>query len=155
MERAALTLEPIVPLPADWPKAPLAAVDALLTAPYVAVACPARDAARRLESALRAPGVRVGAAIERFERRLRLLAEAGADLSTMEFTGDFGRKFEYYTGFVFEAVTASLGPQNPIAGGGRYDGLLTAMGAPRPVPAVGVAIYTERLLEARSTGGGR
>ncbi|MGN7999656.1 class I adenylate-forming enzyme family protein [Sphingomonas sp. 22176] len=33
MESAALTLEPIVPLPPDWPKAPLAAVDAMLTAP--------------------------------------------------------------------------------------------------------------------------
>jgi ATP phosphoribosyltransferase regulatory subunit len=139
----------------DQRAAPLAAADAALIEAYVAVACPALDAARRLESALRAPGVRVGAAIERFERRLRLMADAGADVRAMEFTGDFGRKFEYYTGFVFEAVTSELGPLSPIAGGGRYDGLLSAIGAPRPVPAVGVAIYTERLLEARSTGGGR
>lgn len=33
MERAALTLEPIAPLPAGWPKFPLDAVNAMLTAP--------------------------------------------------------------------------------------------------------------------------
>ena len=35
-----------------------------------------------------------------------------------------------------------------IAGGGRYDGLLANIGAPRDVPAIGSAIHTERLLAA-------
>ena len=49
-------------------------------------------------------------------------------------------------GFVFEVLALSLGPASPVAGGGRYDGLLKAVGAPRDVPAVGGAIHTERLL---------
>ncbi len=133
---------------------PLSESHAALIEGYVAITAPAKEAARRFESAMRAPGVRIGAAIDSFERRLSLLSEAGIPADRIEFSGDFGRKFEYYTGFVFEAATADLGPLNPIAGGGRYDGLLAAIGAPCPVPAVGVAIYTERLLAVRATGGG-
>jgi ATP phosphoribosyltransferase regulatory subunit len=32
-----------------------------------------------------------------------------------------------------------------VAGGGRYDDLLSDMGAPATVPAVGCAIHTDRL----------
>jgi len=32
-----------------------------------------------------------------------------------------------------------------VAGGGRYDNLLSDMGSPMPVSAVGCAIHTERL----------
>ena len=39
-----------------------------------------------------------------------------------------------------------------IAGGGRYDGLLANIGAPRDVPAIGSAIHTERLLAAVERG---
>ena len=40
------------------------------------------------------------------------------------------------------------GRAGQIAGGGRYDTLLADLGAPQPVPAVGSAIHTERLLAA-------
>jgi ATP phosphoribosyltransferase regulatory subunit len=49
---------------------------------------------------------------------------------------------------VFEVMAPSLGPASPVAGGGRYDALLKAVGAPGDVPAVGGAIHTERLLTA-------
>ena len=42
----------------------------------------------------------------------------------------------------------SAGMTDAIAGGGRYDGLLTHLGAKREVPAIGSAIHTERLLAA-------
>jgi ATP phosphoribosyltransferase regulatory subunit len=35
-----------------------------------------------------------------------------------------------------------------VAGGGRYDGLLEALGTGRPIPAIGCAIRTERVLAA-------
>jgi ATP phosphoribosyltransferase regulatory subunit len=35
-----------------------------------------------------------------------------------------------------------------VAGGGRYDSLVSDVGAPSPVPAVGSSIHTERLLAA-------
>jgi ATP phosphoribosyltransferase regulatory subunit len=58
---------------------------------------------------------------------------------------------EYYTGFVFEFRASAGAP--PIGGGGRYDNLLTALGSPKPTPAVGLAIYGERLLAARNAQG--
>jgi ATP phosphoribosyltransferase regulatory subunit len=75
-----------------------------------------------------------------------LLAESGIDMNAAEFSAEFGRSVGYYTGFVFEVLVESLGPASPVGGGGRYDGLLKAVGAPHNVPAVGGAIHTERLL---------
>jgi ATP phosphoribosyltransferase regulatory subunit len=43
---------------------------------------------------------------------------------------------------------ATLGAKSPIAGGGRYDGLMRAAGSGEDVPAVGAAIHSERLLAA-------
>ncbi len=92
------------------------------------------------------PGVM--AALEAFERRSALLKESGVALAQVPFSGEFGRNVAYYSGFVFEAMASALGPASPIAGGGRYDGLLKAVGAANNVPAVGGAIHTERLLAA-------
>jgi ATP phosphoribosyltransferase regulatory subunit len=92
------------------------------------------------------PGI--AAALDAFERRSALLKESGIAMSEVPFAGEFGRNVAYYTGFVFEVMAPSLGPASPVAGGGRYDGLLKAVGAPRNVPAVGGAIHTERLLAA-------
>ncbi len=72
------------------------------------------------------------------------MAAAGIDLERAEFSAEFGRALEYYTGFVFEVVSAKLGRASPVAGGGRYDDLMQAAGAPSPVPAVGAAIHTQR-----------
>ena len=65
---------------------------------------------------------------------------------------EFGRNLEYYTGFVFEVIAPELGEHSPLAGGGRYDGLLADVGAPSAVAAVGSCIHTERLLAV--LGGG-
>ena len=93
-----------------------------------------------------APGIE--AALQAYERRSALLEESGVALADVPFSGEFGRNVAYYSGFVFEIMAPALGPASPIAGGGRYDGLLKAVGAARNVPAVGGAIHTERLLAA-------
>ena len=56
---------------------------------------------------------------------------------------------EYYTGFVFELWSRDSEGAVQVAGGGRYDGLLEALGAGRSIPAIGCAIRTERVLAAR------
>ncbi|MEO8190539.1 MAG: histidine--tRNA ligase [Acidobacteriota bacterium] len=56
------------------------------------------------------------------------------------------RGLDYYTVTVFEVVSQSLGAQNAILGGGRYDNLFADMGGP-PLPAVGFAIGEDRLVE--------
>ena len=57
------------------------------------------------------------------------------------------RGIDYYTLTVFEVVSARLGAQNAILGGGRYDDLVATLGGP-PTPAIGFAIGEDRLVEA-------
>ncbi|WP_426164119.1 histidine--tRNA ligase [Sandarakinorhabdus sp. DWP1-3-1] len=54
------------------------------------------------------------------------------------------RGFDYYRHTAFEFVTDALGAQGTVIGGGRYDGLIGAMGGPE-TPAVGWAGGVERL----------
>ncbi len=54
------------------------------------------------------------------------------------------RGFDYYRHTAFEFVTQALGAQGTVIGGGRYDGLIGAMGGPE-TPAVGWAAGIERL----------
>jgi ATP phosphoribosyltransferase len=56
---------------------------------------------------------------------------------------DFGimRSFDYYTGLIVEAYAPGLGVA--LGGGGRYDEVLAAFGA--PMPAAGVALSLERV----------
>ena len=54
------------------------------------------------------------------------------------------RGFDYYRHTAFEFVTQALGAQGTVIGGGRYDGLIGAMGGPE-TPAVGWAGGIERL----------
>jgi ATP phosphoribosyltransferase regulatory subunit len=100
----------------------------------------------------RQPGLDLSVSLGAFEQRLSRLADKGIRSSDLTFDADFGRDFEYYTGFVFEVTAGPVHPttgiRRTIAGGGRYDSLCQALGSPRRVPAVGAAIYTDRLLAA-------
>ena len=55
------------------------------------------------------------------------------------------RGLDYYTKTVFEVSHPSLGAQDALAAGGRYDSLLEAFGG-TPAGAVGFAVGVERLL---------
>ena len=54
------------------------------------------------------------------------------------------RGLDYYRHTAFEFVTDRLGAQGTVLAGGRYDGLMEALGGP-PTPAVGWAAGIERL----------
>ena len=56
------------------------------------------------------------------------------------------RGMDYYTGTVFEFTVDSLGAQNAVIGGGRYDNLIEELGG-RKVPAIGFALGIDRLSE--------
>ncbi|MFO0603599.1 MAG: histidine--tRNA ligase [Polyangiales bacterium] len=60
------------------------------------------------------------------------------------------RGLDYYTRTVFELQDASgsLGAQDSLGGGGRYDNLFRELGSPTDVPAVGFGLGIERLLMA-------
>jgi histidyl-tRNA synthetase len=55
------------------------------------------------------------------------------------------RGLDYYNRTVFEWVTARLGAQGTVAGGGRYDGLFEQLGG-KPTPACGFAMGCERMI---------
>jgi len=91
-------------------------------------------------------------ALDLFESRTRFLAEQGIEVSRIKFSTAFGRGLDYYTGFVFELHDNERRVDRQLVGGGRYDGLLPRLGAAEPIPAVGFAVWIERLNEI---GGGR
>nr|YP_010336850.1 histidine-tRNA synthetase [Stylonema alsidii]UNJ15256.1 histidine-tRNA synthetase [Stylonema alsidii] len=55
------------------------------------------------------------------------------------------RGLDYYNNTTFEIKSKTLGAQDTICGGGRYDTLIESLGGP-PIPAVGWAMGMERLL---------
>lgn len=57
------------------------------------------------------------------------------------------RGLDYYTHTVFEISDSSLGSQNALGAGGRYNGLISQLGGP-DIPAVGFALGIERILLA-------
>jgi len=54
------------------------------------------------------------------------------------------RGLDYYTLTAFEVTARDLGAQNAVGAGGRYDGLVEALGGP-PTPSVGFAVGLERI----------
>ncbi|MBI1203033.1 MAG: ATP phosphoribosyltransferase regulatory subunit [Rhodopseudomonas sp.] len=82
--------------------------------------------------------------LDLFESRNGFLAARDIDLKRVRFSTGFGRGFDYYTGFVFE-LTDPTRTGDPLVAGGRYDGLLTRLGAQAPIAAVGFAVWIERL----------
>jgi len=79
----------------------------------------------------------------------RLLTAAG-----IEFTVDptLVRGLDYYVRTAFEVIAPGLGAQNAVGGGGRYDGLVAALGG-APVGGIGFAIGLERLLMSAGVQG--
>lgn len=65
------------------------------------------------------------------------------------------RGLDYYTSTAFEFISADLGAQSTILGGGRYDVLVEMLGG-KPTPAIGFAAGIERisiLLEEKAKAG--
>jgi ATP phosphoribosyltransferase regulatory subunit len=89
--------------------------------------------------------VALDAALDLFESRTGFLAARGVDVSRIRFSTAFGRGLDYYTGYVFELHDPGARVAGQLVAGGRYDGLLTRLGSPTAIPAVGFAVWIERL----------
>jgi ATP phosphoribosyltransferase regulatory subunit len=131
---------------ADLGAGPLRKEVAVVIDSYLAISGPPDEAIDRVAKLGKEAGLDLSAPLSAFARRLARLDESGVDLARATFATEFGRNLEYYSGLVFQIE--SPGFDDAIAGGGRYDGLLADLGAPREVPAIGSAIHTERLLAA-------
>jgi ATP phosphoribosyltransferase regulatory subunit len=117
---------------------------------FLAIAGDPDEAAAELRALANSAGLNLDAAFDLFESRTGFLAARGLDVSGIKFSTAFGRGLDYYTGFVFELHDAAAAPNGPLVAGGRYDELLTRLGAKAPIPAVGFAVWIERV----ASGGG-
>ena len=70
----------------------------------------------------------------------RLAALSGLPPERMRFAPALGHAFDYYDGLTFEVRSDALGPERPVASGGRYDGLLARLGGPADARAVGLVV---------------
>ena len=71
-----------------------------------------------------------------------LLAAYGIDY---ELVPTLVRGLDYYTRTTFEFKDEAIGAKDTICGGGRYDGLIEAIGG-KPTPGIGFGAGIERLL---------
>ncbi len=66
----------------------------------------------------------------------------------------FGRRFDYYDGLVFELVHNSLNTRRPVAAGGRYDGLIGLLSKGQSsMPAIGGVVRPDRIAQAQAAEG--
>ncbi len=120
---------------------------------FLAIKVPLAQAADRLDGFARDAGISLGAALGRFTQRAGRIAAHGLSLDAVAYDAGFGRPLDYYTGLVFEMRLP--GTARPLAGGGRYDRLLTLLGAKQPIPGVGFSVWLDRIEEARKGEAGR
>jgi ATP phosphoribosyltransferase regulatory subunit len=111
---------------------------------FLGIAGEPDEAAAQLRALASDAKLDLNAAIDLFESRTGFMAARGIDTGAIRFSTAFGRGLDYYTGFEFELHRKDNGAE-PLVGGGRYDGLLTRLGARQPIPAVGFSIWIEAL----------
>ncbi|HWD12767.1 ATP phosphoribosyltransferase regulatory subunit [Pseudochrobactrum sp. sp1633] len=130
-------------------KQQLAAVqlaDRVLTAlkTFLSIRVPLDQATAQLTEFAAVSGLDLGSALQGFGKRVEEMRKAGIDLSIVTYDAGFGRPLDYYTGLVYE-VTSRDADCGVIVGGGRYDRLLTLLGAKERISGVGFSIWLDRL----------
>jgi ATP phosphoribosyltransferase regulatory subunit len=111
---------------------------------FLAIAGDPSDAIVRLRALATDAKLNISEAIDQFENRIGFMAARGIETRMTRFSTSFGRGLDYYTGFEFELHHKSNGVE-PLVAGGRYDGLMTQLGAATPIPAVGFSVWVEAL----------
>ncbi|MDB5524261.1 MAG: phosphoribosyltransferase, regulatory subunit [Rhizobium sp.] len=95
----------------------------------------------------RSAGLPLEGAVNRFDARVAAFANAGVKLSDITWRAAFGRPLDYYTGLVFEITMR--GDHRVLAGGGRFDRMMTLLGAEDHIPAVGFSLWLDRIGQVR------
>lgn len=114
---------------------------------FLSLQVPLTNASAALAGFADAAGFKLGNALARFDGRVAALANAGVDISMVEYRAAFGRPLDYYTGLVFEIGVE--GSDSVLVGGGRFDKLMTFLGAKERIPAVGFSLWLDRIDAAR------
>lgn len=113
---------------------------------FLAIDVPLAEAAGALREFAGATALSLGAALDSFEARMDAIAKHGLPLAAIRYDAGFGRPLDYYTGLVFEILAED---ERVLAGGGRYDRLLTLLGAKAPIRGVGFSVWLDRIERLR------
>ncbi len=111
---------------------------------FLNLECNNNEVAHVLESFCKKHNVNFSQALDRYEMRNEYLKNLGAPI---RFSARFGRRLDYYSGFVFEIYDKNNPQNGPLAGGGRYDYLSEMLGND-PLPAVGFSLWLDRIGKA-------
>ncbi|SFB08516.1 ATP phosphoribosyltransferase regulatory subunit [Rhizobium sp. NFR07] len=118
----------------------------LLLSEFLSLEMPLSEASAALAGFADAAGLSMGMALATFEARAEAMADLGVDLTKVTYRAAFGRPLDYYTGLVFEVSRDNA----VLAGGGRFDRLMTLLGASEDIPAVGFSLWLDRIEQARA-----
>jgi ATP phosphoribosyltransferase regulatory subunit len=115
---------------------------------FLKIGGPPQKALADIAALARAEKLDVTKALAGFEKRTEAFETRGIDVDRLAFAADFGRRLDYYTGFVFEFYRGK--DTKPVIGGGRYDKLMALIPGPgggtrESVPAVGFSIWLDRV----------
>jgi ATP phosphoribosyltransferase regulatory subunit len=110
---------------------------------FLAINVPIGEAADALRGFAADAALSLGAALDKFSARAAALAEHGLPADAVRYDAAFGRPLDYYTGMVFEIAVRDDG--RALVGGGRYDRLLTLLGAKEAIPGVGFSVWLDRI----------
>jgi len=114
---------------------------------FLALHLPIDQAVEKLADFARGEGIQIDQALDEFERRNSETLKSGVPFDNIHYDAGFGRPLDYYTGFIFEIRSARL--SQPLVGGGRYDRLLTLLGAKETIPGVGFSVWLDRVESLR------
>ncbi|QOZ37691.1 ATP phosphoribosyltransferase regulatory subunit [Bradyrhizobium sp. CCBAU 53421] len=120
---------------------------------FLAISGDPDDAVAQLRALAADAKLNLTAAIDQLESRVGFMAARGIDIRKTRFSTAFGRGLDYYTGFEFELHARGNGSE-PLVAGGRYDGLMSQLGAASPIPAVGFSVWIEAMTRHGKAGGG-
>jgi ATP phosphoribosyltransferase regulatory subunit len=114
---------------------------------FLAIDVPLDSATAALDAFASSAGLSLGSALANFSARVEAVAAQGLPLAAIRYDAAFGRPLDYYTGLVFEIFAGDSA--RPLVGGGRYDRLLTLLGAKTPIPGVGFSVWLDRIESLR------
>jgi len=124
--------------------------EAGLVGRYLDIVAPPREALERVEALAYEARVEFDTVLQPWVERLKGMAERSVPVEAVSLSTGFARPFGYYDGLLFEVRSLELGPDRPVAAGGRYDGLPRRLGAATAGSAVGCMVRPGRAVMERN-----
>ncbi len=122
----------------------LSPAEAGLIGRYIAISGTPRTVLDQVESLAYEAKAAFDLQLQPWVRRLKALSAVGVPEAALTLATGFARPFGYYDGMLFEIRSAGLGPERPVAAGGRYDGLTARLGGDGEPGAVGCIVRPAR-----------